>query len=173
MEQKVDGPVAGERNAATERDKLESQHKSGANWFYWIAGLSLVNSGVMLAGGQWGFIVGLGITQFADAVGAAIAEEVGAGIGLRAVVFVFDAFVAGLFVLFGALARKRHAGAFVTGMALYTLDGLLFVLVGDWLSVAFHAFVLFCLFGGLAASRKLAAQARPADPALSSQPIVP
>lgn len=173
MEQKVDGPVAEQPNPAAQREKLETQHKSGANWFFWIAGLSLVNSGVMLAGGQWGFIVGLGITQFADAVGAAVAEEVGAGIGLRAVVFVFDAFVAGLFVLFGALARKRHAWAFVTGIVLYTLDGLLFLLVSDWLSVAFHAFVLFCLLGGLAAGRKLAALEPPVDPALSSQPIVP
>lgn len=173
MEQKVDGPVAEQPNPAAQREKLETQHKSGANWFFWIAGLSLVNSGVMLAGGQWGFIVGLGVTQFADAVGAAIAEEVGGGVGLRATVFVFDAFVAGFFVLFGVLARKHHTWAFVTGMVLYAADGLLFLLVGDWLSLAFHGFALFGLFGGLAASRKLSSLARPAEPALTSQPIVP
>ena len=160
-------------DAEPDLDQLEAQQKSGANWFYWIAGLSLVNSGVMLAGGDWGFIVGLGITQLADAIGMAAAEEMGAGIGLRAFVFGFDAFVAGIFVFFGFLAGKRHNWAFVVGMALYAADGLLFLLVADWLSLGFHAFALFGLFGGLTAGRKLAALERPADPALTSQPITP
>src|SRR4051794_33834386 len=41
---------------------LEKQIKSGADWFFWIAGLSLVNSFVALSGKGWGFILGLGIT---------------------------------------------------------------------------------------------------------------
>jgi hypothetical protein len=173
MEQKVDNPVQGKPDNGSDLQKLEAQHKGGANWFYWIAGLSLINSIVMLAGGQWGFVVGLGITQFADGIGAAVAEEVGAGIGLRAVVFLFDAFIAGLFVMFGIFAGKRQTWAFVTGMVLYAMDGFLFLLVADWLGVGFHVFVLFCLFGGLAACRKLLELERPADPALSSQPITP
>ena len=27
-----------------ERMNIENRHKNGANWFYWIAGLSLINS---------------------------------------------------------------------------------------------------------------------------------
>jgi hypothetical protein len=173
MEQKVKGSIAPERDEAQELVKLEEQHKSGANWFYWIAVLSIINSGVTLAGGQWGFIIGLGITQVADAIGAAVASEFGTGIELRAMIFLFDAFVAGLFVLFGMLARKRHTWAFVTGMALYAADGLIFLLAGDWLSLAFHGFALFCLFGGLSASRKLSALSAPAEPELTSQPVVP
>src|SRR5216117_2936789 len=40
-----------------------AQLKSGASWFYWIAGLSLINSIVAFTGGQWAFLFGLGITQ--------------------------------------------------------------------------------------------------------------
>jgi hypothetical protein len=44
------------------RHQLEERMKSGANWFYWIAALSLVTSVISLAGGTWGFFVSLGVT---------------------------------------------------------------------------------------------------------------
>ena len=34
-----------------------------ARWFYWIAALSLVNSAVVIFGGQFHFVVGLGVTS--------------------------------------------------------------------------------------------------------------
>src|SRR5512138_3090367 len=47
---------------------LDARIKSGAAWFYWIAGLSLINSVAALSGSKWGFILGLGITQVFDAI---------------------------------------------------------------------------------------------------------
>ena len=136
-------------SAIEERLKLERSFKSGANWFFWIAGLSIINSVIIIAGGQWNFIVGLGITQVIDA----IAHEIGsAGIG---VALVLDILVAGVFVLFGIFARKKYLWAFIIGMILYTLDGLLFLLAGDWLGIAFHILVLFFIFGGISALKKL------------------
>jgi fatty acid desaturase len=41
--------------------------RSGANWFIWIAGLSLVNSALFAIGSNWAFFLGLGATQFVDA----------------------------------------------------------------------------------------------------------
>jgi hypothetical protein len=41
-------------------------------------------------------------------------------------------------------------------MLLYFVDGLIFLLVQDWLSIGFHAFALFCIFGGYASMKKLA-----------------
>jgi hypothetical protein len=38
---------------------------------------------------------------------------------------------------------------------LYALDGLLFFIVKDYLSIGFHAFVLFFIFGGLKAGNQL------------------
>ena len=40
-------------------------------------------------------------------------------------------------------------------MVLYALDGLLFLLVGDWISIAFHAFALVCIGKGYQALRSL------------------
>lgn len=160
---------------AAEKLKLVNQHRGGANWFFWIAGLSLVNSIVILVGGGWSFVVGLGITQVFDAVAAAAVEEgmAGASGTVLGIVFLLDLAVAGVFVLFGVLARKGYVWAFVVGMVLYGLDGLLFLLVQDWLSIAFHAFALVGLFGGLSAWKKLQAMEPAKDPAFDSAPITP
>ncbi|MCC7383749.1 MAG: DUF4339 domain-containing protein [Deltaproteobacteria bacterium] len=128
---------------------LEARLKSGASWFYWIAGLSLINSLVALSGSEWGFIFGLGITQIFDAL-AAEAGTAGKGVAL-----VLDLAAAGALIFFGVFAHRRKRWAFFLGMALYALDSLIFLAVQDWLAVAFHAFALFGLFGGLRAAREL------------------
>jgi hypothetical protein len=125
--------------------------RSAASWFYWIAGLSLINSISALSGSDWRFIFGLGITQILDAFGE------GFGAGGKVVALVLNLIVAGVFVLFGVFAHKKHSWAFVTGMVLFALDGLIFVLAQDWLGVGFHAFVLFILFRGIQACRALKA----------------
>src|SRR2546428_6752639 len=52
------------RTGATgeERKTLERQRRNGAQWFYWIAGLSLINAAIALAGQEWRFIFGVGVT---------------------------------------------------------------------------------------------------------------
>ncbi|HSA92971.1 MAG TPA: hypothetical protein VLE48_08170 [Terriglobales bacterium] len=132
-----------------QRLRTENQFKSGANWFFWIGGLSLINTIVGLTGAQWGFIIGLGITQLVDA----IAQGTGA-VGTVAAVVV-DLFVVGVFVLFGVCARKMQTWAFVVGMVLYALDGLLFLLAMDFLGIGFHAFALYQIYRGLAARNEL------------------
>lgn len=138
-----------ERELLENRLRIENQLKAGANWFFWIAGLSIINSVALFLGSQWGFIIGLGITRFIDAIGLMIAEEVG-GIG-KIIALVLDVIVAGGFVLFGVFARKEYKWAFIIGMILYGLDGLLFLLVRDLLSMGFHVFALFCIYGGFKA----------------------
>jgi len=152
-----------QRTAIAAQLELERRHKSGAHWFFWIAALSVINSSITLFGGGWSFIVGLGITQFVDAIAAAAAEEAGSEVGftVHLIGFVISLVIAGVFVIFGVLARNRSTIAHVIGMVLYALDGLLFLLVGDLLSVAFHAFVFFCLLSGLKAGRELARQEAP------------
>ena len=131
--------------------------RSGANWFYWIAGMSAINSIVSAFQGEWGFVVGLGATQLIDGIAAAIIEETDGGTGttITAVALVLDLVVASVFVLFGILANKRMGWAFIVGMTIYLFDGLLFLLVQDWLSLGFHAFALFCIYAGYAALKKL------------------
>jgi hypothetical protein len=130
---------------------LDKQMKAGASWFFWIAGLSLINSIATHTGSTFGFVLGLGVTQIIDTIGQNFAP-----VG-QAVALVLDALAAGLFVLFGGFARRGHAWAFIVGMILYGLDALFFALAQDWLAIGFHGFALFCLFRGFKACRFLRA----------------
>lgn len=143
-------PVAQEQAAA---EALRAQHRSGASWFFWIAGLSLVNSVLALTGASMRFIFGLGITQVADALGG-VAEGGGSGLA-KGVAFGISLVVAGFVALFGWAALRRIHALYVLGMVLYVLDGLLTLVFQDWLGAGFHAFVLWGLWRGLAASRQL------------------
>ena len=140
-----------ETGAIQHRLQLEQRFRSGANWFFWIAGLSLLNSVMLHSGSNWSFIVGLGITQVIDAV----ALNSATGPMATAIALALDAFVAGFFVLFGVLARKRYIAAFVIGMVLYAADGLLFLMVEDWLSMGFHVLALVFIFRGMLTCREL------------------
>jgi hypothetical protein len=82
-----------------------------------------------------------------------LSEQVGGSV--KVIALVLDLMVAGIFVVLGLFAQKHHTWAFVFGMVVYALDGLIFVMFGDWLSAAFHAFVLYSIYRGLAANRKL------------------
>jgi hypothetical protein len=133
-------------------DELAEMHKrvrSGGSWFYWVAGLSLINSFAALSGSNWGFIFGLQITQEIDH----FARETGGN--AKAIAMVLDVLAAGVLVLFGVFACKRHVWAFITGMVLYGADALLTVFAQYWLGVAFHAWVLFTLFVGLKAALQI------------------
>jgi hypothetical protein len=125
------------------------QLRSGASWFYWIAGLSLVNAIVAFSGSNGRFLVGLAvpwiISLFSRNLGSAGAL----------IVLVLNVVAAGVFVLFGVFASKGQLWAFIVGMVLFGLDGLVLVKFSDWLSVVFHAFVLFCLYRGFSACRQL------------------
>ena len=134
-----------------ERMNIENRHKNGANWFYWIAGLSLINSIIFLSGSNWNFVIGLGITQLIDGIGQTFEP----GIAGKAFLFILDAIAAGVFIVFGILSRKGQNWVFILGMILYAMDGLLFIVVQDWLSIGFHVFALYCIFSGYKASRKI------------------
>ncbi|MCH8048228.1 MAG: hypothetical protein IID44_31420 [Planctomycetes bacterium] len=136
--------------------EMENRFLSGANWFFWIAGLSIVNSVLMLSGTGWGFIIGLGMTQMIDVIATEIAlQEKEAATVLKLVAFGFDLVVAGMCAGVGLLARKRFAWAFILGMILYAMDGMIFLLFQDWLSFGFHVFALYGIWNGLKALRQL------------------
>jgi hypothetical protein len=150
----ADEGVPTRRSTAVDVQRLAAAAKSGAGWFYWIAGLSVVNSLASFSGTGWQFIVGLGITQVFDAVAS---HSAGEG---KAVALALDILAAGLFVFFGVFANRRQSWAFVVGMIIYALDGLLLFLAGSLLGAGFHGFVLFSIFAGFTAHRKLLAAER-------------
>lgn len=139
---------------AADDSELRHRMASGANWFYWIAGLSLINSIISLFDGNWNFAVGLGITQIFDAIGKIGAQE-GIGSWIEYVFFTIDLIVAAVFALFGAFANRGQIRAFAAGMILFAFDGLILLFVGDVLGIIIHALALYFLFTGLTAARKL------------------
>ncbi len=151
-------PNAAQIAAAGKLLKLENQLKSGVSWFFWIAGLSIINTVIYLTGGSLTFVVGLGITQVVDVVASMIAAESSAGTAtiLHGIALFLDFVIAGVFVLFGVLGRKRIKWAIVVGMVLYAGDGLISVLIQDWLAVVFHLLALYFLFRGFQAINALA-----------------
>ena len=52
-------------------------------------------------------------------------------------------------------AKRQHVWAFILGMLAYMVDGLIFLLFGDFLSIAFHGFALYWMFVGLKAAMAL------------------
>lgn len=143
------GAPAGVATPATEdRTALEGQRRSGAQWFYWIAALSLINTIVAFTGQDWRFIIGLGITELVRE----IAEQSG-GAGIKA--GVAGLLVIGMFAVLGQRAVQGYRWAFVVGLVLYGLDGAIFLLVQDWVGVGFHVFALIMIARGYMAARQL------------------
>lgn len=129
------------------------QALSGANWFFWIAGFSIINTIVLLAQGEWNFLIGLGVTQLIDGVAFVAAENLGKA--ATALALFLDAMVAGFFIVMGLMARRGFGWAFVLGMIAYALDALIFLYVREWPNIAFHAFALFFIYRGFAANGQL------------------
>ena len=143
--------------ALARKMEVEARFKSGARWFFWIAGLSMLNAVLIASGSSITFVVGLGATIVVDAVALHLRQGGGNATLIIAVSLAIDAFIAGFFVLFGVLALKRNTGAFVAGMILYAADAALLAWAQDWFSCVFHALALWFLFSGLQACRQMPA----------------
>jgi len=152
--------------ATVQRLRLEAVGKACSSWFLWIAGLSMVNSVLSVSGAQLHFLFGLGVTSIVDAV----AQKAGTtGIALA---FVVNAFIAGLFLLFWYFGKQGHKWPFFVGMGLYLADGLIMLLITDYLGAAFHLWVLYRLYQGYTTlSRFMDAQR--AQMAAGGGPILP
>jgi hypothetical protein len=123
--------------------RVEQALKGSASWFVVIAGLSILNSILSMTGTRISFIFGLGLTQIVDAIAH---DAGGAGVFLDLII---NGVIAGVFVLFWHFARRGAKWAFFVGMALYAVDGLILIPFKDYLSVAFHGWALYRIYGGV------------------------
>ncbi len=160
------GADAGDPSIAALRARayqLLQQGQKGASWFFWVAGMSVVNSIIIHTGGKSHFVLGLGVTMIADSIAGEFGKQAPKAATIATVIAVaFDVFVTLLVIGAGLLARRRYIAVYAAGMFAYLLDGLLFLAVGDLMSVAIHALALFYMFHGLTAFRKLNAILRAA-----------
>ena len=141
-----------------QHSELSDRFRSGANWFYWIAALTLVTSIIGLLGGGWRFFLSLGITQVID--GLAIAFSEGLGEATKVIALVLDIFITAMFAGFAYLAGKRQMWAYVVGMVVFLLDGLLSLVFFDFIGILVHGFVLFMMVRGFMAGREMLALER-------------
>lgn len=121
----------------------ERQTQQGGDWFFWVAGLSIVNAVLLLIHAPFGFFFGLGVADFALRLGIG---------GYLGVTFVASAVVA----LCGFFARRGARWAFLVGMVLYVLDALVCLGLKEYLEIAAHAYALFRIFQGFQAAQALA-----------------
>jgi hypothetical protein len=136
-----------------EHTDLAQRYKSGANWFYWIAGLTIVTSIISFGGGDWRFLISLGTTQVIDGLADAFSAELGTA--PKVIALVLDLILSAVFVVFGVLANKKFLWAYILGMAVFFIDGLVSLLVQDWIGVIAHVVVVIFMVPGFMAGRKL------------------
>lgn len=121
---------------------------NAGRWFWWVAGFSLINSIVHFAQGGINFVIGLGITQVFETL-----------FSDRPAVSIFlDLSLVGFFWLVGTYAQRGVLAAFVIGIIVYLLDAGIYAYANDWIPVAFHAYVLYCLSKGVVTLAKAKAQ---------------
>jgi hypothetical protein len=130
--------------------------QSAARWFWWIAGLSLVNTVLFYSGSDINFVLGLGMTTLANLL---FADQVPMAVAISALTI-------GFYGLVGGQAVQGRLWAFYVGVVVYAADALIYMQVGDWMSVAFHAVAIFYIARGIMRARELgrAALAAPASP---------
>jgi hypothetical protein len=133
----VSDPSANQTALIAQKLRVEQALKGSSSWFIVIAGLSLVNSVLFMSGAKIHFIFGLGFTQIVDALAHNVGET---GVVLDLII---NGVIAAVFALFWNFARKGEKWAWVAGMGLYVLDGLILLLFKDFLSVAFHGWALY------------------------------
>lgn len=112
--------------------------QSAARWFWWIAGLSLVNTVMAMSGSTSGFVMGLGITAIADSIAGQA----------RVLAFTVDLLALGFFGTMGLYASRGKLWAFWLGMLAYALDGGIYLLASAWMPVIFHGLALYFIWRG-------------------------
>lgn len=136
-------------------ESLVASRDSGANWFFWIVGISLVNTIIsFFSSDDSGFALGLSATLLVDAGVNELIKD-GATSLVRAVGLGFDLVIFGFYAWCGVMARKGHSWAFVLGGILFLLDTLLLLLFQSWLGVALHVWALVSIFFGWKSNQQL------------------
>ncbi len=128
--------------------KVSDMHR-GAEWFFWIAALSVINSLVVTFGAMGDTLFGLGGTRVIDQY-----LRAGSLGGVEAWWLPLSLLLPLAFAGLGYLAWRGSDKAFIIGMFLYAVDAMIVIGFRDFFAFGFHLVALFFMFKGLLASRK-------------------
>ncbi|HVQ55587.1 MAG TPA: hypothetical protein VMS29_02435 [Pyrinomonadaceae bacterium] len=119
----------------------------GANWFFWLAILSVINTLIVYQYHTPNTPIALAITQWLDGTSAGLNPTM----SNRSLIV--NLLIAGALAGFGLLARRGSDLAFVLGIFLYVVDAMLAIGLRDVFGFGVHLIGVFFLFKGLLASR--------------------
>src|SRR5687767_4243843 len=89
-------------NREAEVAEITQRMKRGANNFYWIAALSVINSILSMTGSGTYFVIGLAVTLIADGITMGLSQSLPeAALIVKIVGLVASILIAGVFALFG------------------------------------------------------------------------
>jgi len=134
--------------APVQNQQLTRRRRLSALWFFWVGGLTFVNTLLPFTGQHVRFVIGLGTTQLATG----LAGRSGRG---WAPAILLDLLLIGAFLLLGHFALRGQLWAFAVGIGIYALDGLIFLVARRWVGLAFHVFVLVMMVKGFLTARQL------------------
>lgn len=123
---------------------------SGANQFYWVAGLGVVNALLYAIKTSIFFPMGLASTQLLTSLSRQQILQTRALTGVAVLAFL------GIFALSGYYGRKGELWAFILGGSVYIFDAVLFLIMGDWFAAAVHGFFLYYMLRGMLALKTAA-----------------
>lgn len=122
------------------REGLVKALSSCGSTFKWIGGLSLVNTLLVVTSANIMMLGGLGVTLFVDVM------FLNAGPQIQPIGWGINITIALMFFALSRFGGKGHQWAFFVGAGLYALDTGLYVMLADWVNVAFHGYFLYLLF---------------------------
>ncbi|MGQ0540990.1 MAG: hypothetical protein ACT4O9_03965 [Blastocatellia bacterium] len=131
-----------------------SAFMNGANWFFWLAAFSAVNSLIVYYFATPNSMAAFGITRWIDGTSGALTAE-GVVPPLHLSALAINLLIALAFAGFGYFARRGNDFAFVLGIFLYLIDSMLMIGLKDFFGFGFHIVGLYFLTRGLLASRHL------------------
>ncbi|NJK91469.1 MAG: DUF4339 domain-containing protein [Blastochloris sp.] len=160
-------PVAGQLSEDVIQT-LRGSYLSGAYWFYWIAGLSVVNIILHSVQSNVSLALGLATTDLLYYFGESMAEDPSLGY-VRGIVLGINVLLIVLTAACGWLASMGHRYLYLFGLILVAFDSLLFIFpFFSFIAIAVHGYALFAMGTGLLALWKI----REAESKLSSS-LVP
>ncbi|MFT3805450.1 hypothetical protein [Arenimonas sp.] len=133
-----DTPYTPPAAPAMQESPVSPAVQSAGRWFYWIVGLSVINTIMSMSGSTTSFVMGLAMTAVSDAL---FSE-------MKIIAFAIDAVVLAFFAFVGMQAVRGRLWAFYLGIVVYAIDALIYLAFGDWMPVAFHGLALFFIARG-------------------------
>lgn len=117
-----------------------------------------------------------GVTQLLNEMSTTIARhpDLMDPVRVKGAALEVNILVAAAFIGLGILARKRQGWAYLTGLILYVLDGVVCLLATNPAGVIFHAFFLFFIVRGYLALLDLHRRGDGTEPvSLDASPATP